>query len=821
MRRLQLLTIALLSLFIFVNYLWAERARGAVLFLTIGPGARAAGMGESFIAVANDPTATYWNPAGLGKFPLSSRWHNINFPDTGVKAVAPVKTLRSDKDFRKYDLWIATDNSLRMLRRDKWLTGEKYTVVDPEGREIKSILEDFMEPRSYDTSYISRDVLKKIRDYNELLNDSVPEGTSIEIPFKIFVPEVITALAGGDNVLYVGTKLGAYKYSSGVWRKLSGKNSPEKLPIVSMSVDNRNNLWVATPEGLFAYRGNKWSKYSAASGLPSSSIRSVYAKSPREVWISTKRGVVKFDGSKWLGTYHYYLAGTVKWENVVKDICGVESTQRLEALTSQLKAANNNPQNEKPPSDVRVPFDLPFSSEVKTIYMDSRDNVWFGTDLGLIRFDGKRFKVFGWRSVIVKDSTTIQDWVKAKWPHLSSTEITQTTQKLRDFGYMNKSEISAGETIEIPASPASGEIYDISEGFIKGDMLVSTEYGLMRYHSNLGQFRYILAGNLKDKIITHIITSGNEYWFADSKEMTVYSQGIPGLSLMHVKWLPELADDIYYEYFSGVYYLEEWGTVGGAITYISLGQSKQTNEWGEEIGGFYSYEMALSASYGAKIFPNFYAGLNFKFIYSALAPQIYVGHEKKSGTGSSFALDFGIIYDTPLKGLVTAATVQHLGPDIHYIDAAQADPLPRNLRVGLAYQAVKTDYHSLITTVDIEKEIIKFKDPDNPWSLEWHYAVKHLGFEYTYANFFSVRGGYIIDYDYYPKKESVENTKKPGYIFNTGDYIGTNYYTFGLGLQYGKLLFDFAYIPKVSDPENIGCSLPLSDIMRLSVTAQF
>lgn len=34
-------------------------------FLRIGVGARATGLGESFVAVANDPSAVYWNPAGL------------------------------------------------------------------------------------------------------------------------------------------------------------------------------------------------------------------------------------------------------------------------------------------------------------------------------------------------------------------------------------------------------------------------------------------------------------------------------------------------------------------------------------------------------------------------------------------------------------------------------------------------------------------------------------------------------------------------------------------------------------------------------------
>jgi len=34
-------------------------------FLQIGVGARAVGLGEAFVAVANDPSAIYWNPAGL------------------------------------------------------------------------------------------------------------------------------------------------------------------------------------------------------------------------------------------------------------------------------------------------------------------------------------------------------------------------------------------------------------------------------------------------------------------------------------------------------------------------------------------------------------------------------------------------------------------------------------------------------------------------------------------------------------------------------------------------------------------------------------
>src|SRR5215468_8588160 len=36
-------------------------------FLKIGIGARAAGMGGAFVAVADDPSAVFWNPAGLAR----------------------------------------------------------------------------------------------------------------------------------------------------------------------------------------------------------------------------------------------------------------------------------------------------------------------------------------------------------------------------------------------------------------------------------------------------------------------------------------------------------------------------------------------------------------------------------------------------------------------------------------------------------------------------------------------------------------------------------------------------------------------------------
>lgn len=41
------------------------QSKAGAIFLLISPGARAGGMGEAQVAVANDAFASYWNPAGL------------------------------------------------------------------------------------------------------------------------------------------------------------------------------------------------------------------------------------------------------------------------------------------------------------------------------------------------------------------------------------------------------------------------------------------------------------------------------------------------------------------------------------------------------------------------------------------------------------------------------------------------------------------------------------------------------------------------------------------------------------------------------------
>ncbi|MDF1546157.1 MAG: hypothetical protein P1R58_13780, partial [bacterium] len=107
----------------------ADISNAAVLFLRIAPGSRASAMGDAYVAIADDATATHWNPAGLGAYPISSSWREISIPNNiaevtldeegnplpsesaGLKSFAALKS-GSGSDYQAYDLWVLTDQGL-------------------------------------------------------------------------------------------------------------------------------------------------------------------------------------------------------------------------------------------------------------------------------------------------------------------------------------------------------------------------------------------------------------------------------------------------------------------------------------------------------------------------------------------------------------------------------------------------------------------------------------------------------------------------------------------------------------------------------------
>ena len=92
-------------------------------------------------------------------------------------------------------------------------------------------------------------------------------------------------------------------------------------------------------------------------------------------------------------------------------------------------------------------------------------------------------------------------------------------------------------------------------------------------------------------------------------------------ALMHVNWLPNLADDLYYEFLAFKQPIG-YGTVGGHLIYLNLGEQQGMDEFGNATETFKSMMWAASASYGAKLTSTSSIGLNLNITPSSSSNKI-------------------------------------------------------------------------------------------------------------------------------------------------------------------------------------------------------
>lgn len=177
------------------------------------------------------------------------------------------------------------------------------------------------------------------------------------------------------------------------------------------------------------------------------------------------------------------------------------------------------------------------------------------------------------------------------------------------------------------------------------------------------------------------------------------------LSLTHTNWLPNLANDIYYEFLGYRHYIKNVGMFGGHIILLNLGEQERTDEYGNPLGTFTSFMMAMTGSYGTALSRTSSIGVNVKMVHQHLTDQ-GAGKEKGKGTSTNFAFDVGYMKrQFLLRDLTFGASIANIGPKIAFIDAAQADPMPTNLKLGLNY-TFGGEYNRVTIAYDVNKLLV-------------------------------------------------------------------------------------------------------------------
>jgi Type IX secretion system protein PorV len=241
----------------------------------------------------------------------------------------------------------------------------------------------------------------------------------------------------------------------------------------------------------------------------------------------------------------------------------------------------------------------------------------------------------------------------------------------------------------------------------------------------------------------------------------------PAIQLTYAQLVPGLATDITYNYGVYVQPVEGWGAFALGIVFLSYGQSDAIDESGNQGPSFSSSEFSPALYYGTRILPDFAIGASLKYVRLDYAP------DKFSGKGSTFALDLGGLYRIPVARLRLGVNVQNLGPSVTFINEDQASPLPRNVKSGLAWDALSGKPFGLTIVSDFNQSLVtnRFRTTNN--GLELRYSGSEAG-----------KGG-------------LGDISLAGRVGYYSDPLGDiRDITYGLGINWGSLTLDYGSIPQ-------------------------
>ncbi len=285
-----------------------------------------------------------------------------------------------------------------------------------------------------------------------------------------------------------------------------------------------------------------------------------------------------------------------------------------------------------------------------------------------------------------------------------------------------------------------------------------------------------------------------------------------------VKLVPDLADDVYYLNMGFESKVEGWGGLAFDVMYLSYGKTEATNEEGESHGFFSSYEMVPTLGFGTRLLGssdgaaesksllgNIDVGVSVKYILVDLAPDwaMAIVGEDKDGRADAFAVDFGALLDGHLPitsdGMYYSigACIQNLGSELTYIDADQADPLPRNLKFGFGLELYNTPGMTVTAVADFNKSLIEYQTKDEyalETSIGWAdmIALWNYGAEVSIQDRFYGRVGYVDD----PDGEITDWT------FGIGMDLDVSSIGF-LGEGDKLFRFDFSSVPQALDLDRV------------------
>ena len=275
----------------------------------------------------------------------------------------------------------------------------------------------------------------------------------------------------------------------------------------------------------------------------------------------------------------------------------------------------------------------------------------------------------------------------------------------------------------------------------------------------------------------------------------VYSQLVPD-------W-----DDVVYRYGAAAVRVADIAIVAASVTHLSYGEQWATlPDDPNPFMTFESYEVIPSVAFVVAVGENVGVGVNLKHMKVHLAPaEATVDGQEVEGT--ALAADIGVegragfdIGDLDVL-LRAAGAIQHLGPDIEYIDEEQRDRLPNNAKFGASGQLSYEEVGHVLLCGQYAKSLIGGWDNDSSGIIGFggELQVSLMGLTSQ------VEGG---------GSSGIRDllTGRIGYVDDEDGSVKGMSYGFGVGIEVDDMVLlslDFAEVPQaegLTEPWRIGGS---------------
>lgn len=454
---------------------YAQVSNAAVLFLRIAPGARSAGMGEAFVAVADDASATHWNPAGLGEYPLAHNWYEISLgDDQRLKdlATSAFEGKLSDNFYERIQSWQIKGNTISRFESDQWLEAEEITI-DPS----KTVLANLSRRLVISDKEKFKEAVRAIAHLNTGVSFEDINGMRVSLLKAAPATEADRVNAMFEKLLvnWQDLRVSLEKYDAvkqGVASSLEDNSaSAEELTAIETDINASEvesrpaSIKVPYPVLLTVWRGWEvpWERRIERiavmeNGVPADNYTHY------DIWALTNFGLLRYNGTEWSAGDAIQPRRGDNLKDIVSRALGTAKDEIVLPRLEMVARANNTIPLERV-KEIRAQAEavLPAEFEGRTEFIDNLaklEEAWLNC-----RLDDIRMNAF------------MDAYTKA----MADSTITESEGDRLTFSLEKVFRDRLPDELEFPfAAVFDGAIYDI--GVDHKTLYAGTEHGLYRYN---------------------------------------------------------------------------------------------------------------------------------------------------------------------------------------------------------------------------------------------------------------------------------------------------------------------------------------------------